>query len=58
MRSGVTKVKLSDELGSEVWPRLKAFVMKQNKPASSNVLYMCKYCKLCPQWVGNCTIAN
>ena len=45
VRSGVSKVKLSDELGSDVWPRLKAFVMKQNKPASSNVLYMCKYCK-------------
>ena len=45
VRSGVSKVKLSDELGSEVWPRLKAFVMKQNKPASSNVVYMCKYCK-------------
>ena len=41
VRSGVSKVKLSDELGSEVWPRLNAFVMKQNKPASSNVLY-CK----------------
>ena len=45
VRSGVTEVKLSDELGSVVWPRLKAFVTKQNKPASSNVLYMCKYCK-------------
>ena len=45
VRSGVSKVKLSDELGSEVWPRLKAFVMKQNKPVSSNVLYMCKDCK-------------
>ena len=28
-----------------VWPRMKAFVMKQNKAASTNVLYMCKYCK-------------
>ena len=45
VRSDVTRMKLSDEMGSEVWPRLKAFVMKHNITASSDVLYMCKYCK-------------
>ena len=29
VRSGVSKVKLSDEVGSDVWPRLKAFVMSE-----------------------------
>ena len=44
-RKNVTIVSLSDNLGSEVWPRLKNF-MTQNYPAATDQeLFMCKYCK-------------
>ena len=44
-RKNVTIVLLSDNLGSEVWPRLKNFIT-QNYPAATNQeLFMCKYCK-------------
>ena len=44
-RKFVTRVKLSDNLGSEVWLRLKSFVLQQDPNAGEEVLYMCKYCK-------------
>ena len=44
-RKSVTKVKLSDSLGSKVWPALKAFIVEQNPDANEQVLYMCNYCK-------------
>ena len=44
-RKSVTRVKLSDDLSSEVWPRLKSFILQQNPNAGEEVLFMCKYCK-------------
>ena len=44
-RKCVTRVKLSDDLSSEVWPRLKSFILQQNPNAGEEVLFMCKYCK-------------
>ena len=44
-RKSVTRVKLSDDLGSGVWPRLKSFILQQNPNAGEQVLYMCNYCK-------------
>ena len=44
-RKSVTRVKLSDNLGSGVWLRLKSFVLQQDPNAGEEVLYMCKYCK-------------
>ena len=44
-RKSVTRVKLSDSLSSEVWPRLKSFILEQNPSAGDQVLYMCNYCK-------------
>ena len=41
----MTRVKLTDNLGNEVWPRLKDFVLQQNPDANDEVLYMCNYCK-------------
>ena len=38
-------MKLSDNLGSKVWPALKAFIVEQNPDANEQVLYMCNYCK-------------
>ena len=38
-------VSLSDNLGSKVWPALKAFIVEHNPDASKQVLYMCNYCK-------------
>jgi hypothetical protein len=43
-RSQVTKVKLTDVLGSVVWPLLKNYIT-ENGGQSSDVLYMCNYCK-------------
>ena len=44
-RKSVTRVKLCDNLGSKVWPDLKAFILKHNPDANEQVLYMCNYCK-------------
>ena len=33
------------ELGTDVWPRLKAFILKRNKTASKQVLFIRNYCK-------------
>ena len=44
-RKSVTRVKLSDNLGTEVWPALKAYISEQNPRAAHRVLYMCNYCK-------------
>ena len=44
-RKSVTRVKLTDNLGTEVWPRLKAFILQQNPQAADAILYMCNYCK-------------
>ena len=44
-RKCVTRVKHSDNLGTEVWPALKAFILEQNPRAADRVLYICNYCK-------------
>ena len=44
-RKSVTRVKLTDNLSTEVWPRLKALILQQNPDAADEVLYMCNYCK-------------
>ena len=44
-RKCVTRVSLSDNLGSKVWPALKAFTVEQNPDVNKQVLYMCNYCK-------------
>ena len=41
----MTRVSLSDNLGSKVWPALKAFIVEHNPDANKQVLYMCNYCK-------------
>ena len=42
----MTKVKLSDNLSSNVWPRIKYYVLGQNPNAGKDeTLYMCNYCK-------------
>ena len=45
-RKAVTRVKLSENLGSEVWSRLKSYIAEQNTNIGDQVLYMCNYCKL------------
>ena len=42
-KKSVTKVKLSDSLGDEVWPTLKEYLRDQN--LANGQLYMCNYCK-------------
>ena len=37
-RKSVTVVKLSDDLGNDVWPRLKSFILPD---AQDHILYMC-----------------
>ena len=44
-RKSVSRVKLSDNLGTVVWPTLKAYIVENNPNASSEVLCMCTYCK-------------
>ena len=44
-RKSVTVVKLSDDLGSNVWPKLKKFILEQTLDAWDHILYMCNYCK-------------
>ena len=44
-RKSVTVVKLSDNLGSDVWPKLRSFILQQAPHAQEHILYMCKYCK-------------
>ena len=41
----MTRVSLSDNLGSKVWPALKAFIVEHNSDANKQVLYMCNYCE-------------
>ena len=42
----MTKVELSDNLSSNVWPRIKDYVLGQNPNAGKDeTLYMCIYCK-------------
>jgi len=38
-------VKLSENLGSEVWSTLKSYIAEQNTNIGDQVLYMCNYCK-------------
>ena len=33
------------ELGTDVWPRLKAFILERDETASKQVLFTCNYCK-------------
>ena len=42
-RKSVTRVNISDNLGSEVWERLKSFILQENPSACD--MFMCKYCK-------------
>ena len=42
-RKNVTLAKLSDDLSSNVWPRLKEYILEQNPSATT--LFMCNYCK-------------
>ena len=42
-RKSVTQVNISDNLGSEVWERLKSFILQQNPTVCD--MFMCKYCK-------------
>ena len=44
-RKSVTRVKLTDNLSTEVWPRLQDLILLQNLDAADEVLYMCNYCK-------------
>ena len=44
-RKAVSRVELSQNLGGEVWLRLKSYIVEQNPTASEQVLYMCRYCK-------------
>ena len=44
-RKNVTIVSLSDNLGSEVWPRLKNIITQNYPAATDQELFMCKYCK-------------
>ena len=44
-RKSVTVVRLSNNLSSDVWPRLKSFILQQTPHAEDHILYMCKYCK-------------
>ena len=42
----MTVVKLSDNLSSNVWPRIKNNILGQNPNAGKDeTLYMCNYCK-------------
>ncbi len=36
-RKSVTKVKLSDDLGSKVWPRLKIYILERSPDAAEHV---------------------
>ena len=53
-RKSVTRVKLSDNLSSEVWPALKSYVLQQNPNAGEEVLYVCNYCKPLIQKKNRC----
>ncbi len=44
-RKSVTRVTLTDELSSDVWPRLKNLILERNPDAAEKVLCMCNYCK-------------
>ena len=44
-RKSVSVVSLSDNFKSDVWCELKAHVLKYPPTVSSQVLYMCHYCK-------------
>ena len=39
------RIKLSDDLDSVVWPRIKSYVLQQNPTAANEVLFICNYCK-------------
>ena len=44
-KRNVTKGTFFDELVTEVWPTLKAFIFERDETASKQVLFMCNYCK-------------
>ena len=44
-RKSVTQVKLSDNLSTDVWPRLKQYILDHNPTVDQQTLYMCNYCK-------------
>ena len=45
-RRNVSQVTFSaTELGTDVWPRLKAFILERDETASKQVLFMYNYCK-------------
>ena len=44
-RKSVTRVRLGDSLGDDMWPRLKRFLLERNPDVREDVLFMCNYCK-------------
>ena len=44
-RRSVSVVKLSDDLKSDVWARLKSYMLDKNPKASNQPLCLCRYCK-------------
>ena len=44
-RKSVSVVKLSDDLKSDVWARLKSSMLDKNPKAYNQPLYLCRYCK-------------
>ena len=44
-RKNVVRIKLSDDLDSIVWPRIKSYVLQQNPTAADEVLFICNYSK-------------
>ena len=45
IREKVTRVKLSDNIGEDMWPTLKQYILELNPAADDKTLYMCNYCK-------------
>ena len=41
----VTRVKLGNSLGVDVWPRLKRFLLERSPDVRDDVLFTCNYCK-------------
>ena len=51
-RKSVSVISLSDDFQSKIWNELKSYVRRNTPNVSTQVLYMCYYCKrmisLCP----------
>ena len=44
-RKSVSKLLVSGNLGSIVWPKLKAFILQNNETEETDTLFMCTFCK-------------